>query len=61
MLDFELLKKSNIKADKIDLNKSFANFNSNTCNLIIELYLKKVESVNCPICDSKNFFIRSTR
>ncbi len=41
MLDFELLKKSNIKGDTIDLNKSFTSFNSNTCNLIIELYLKK--------------------
>lgn len=61
MLDFELLKKSNIKADKIDLNKSFASFNSNTCNLIIELFLKKEESVNCPICDSKNIFIRGSR
>lgn len=55
MLDFELLKKSNIKADSIDLNKSFASFNSNTCNL----YLKKKESVNCPICDSKNIFIKA--
>lgn len=61
MLDFELLKKSNIKADKIDLNKSFASFNSNTCNLIIELYLKKEESVKCPVCDSFNVHIKGSR
>ena len=57
MLDFELLKKSNIKADKIDLNKSFASFNYNTCNLIVELFLKKEESVNFPIYDSSNVHI----
>lgn len=61
MLDFELLKKSNIKADKIDLNKSFASFNSNTCNLIIELFLKKEESVKCPVCDSSNVHIKGSR
>lgn len=61
MLDFELLKKSNIKADTIDLNKSFASYNSNTYNLIIELFLKKEERVNCPIFDSKNILIRGSR
>ncbi len=61
MLDFELLKKSNIKVDKIDLEKSFASFNSNTCNLIIELYLKKEESVKCPLCDSNKIHIKGSR
>ena len=61
MLDFELLKKSNIKADKIDLNKSFTRFNSNNCNLIIELFLKKEESVKCSVCDSSNVHIKGSR
>ncbi len=61
MLDFELLKKSNIKAETIDLEKSFASFNSNTCNLIIELFLKKEESVKCPVCDSSNVHIKGSR
>lgn len=61
MLDFELLKKSNIKADNIDLERSFASFNSNTCNLIIELYLKKEESVKCPVCDSDKIHIKGSR
>ncbi len=61
MLDFELLKKSNVKADNVDLDNSFISFNSNTCNLIIELYLKKEKSVKCPVCESKNIIIRGSR
>ena len=42
MLDFEISKKLNIKAEKIDLDKSYYSFNPNTCYLTIELYLKKM-------------------
>lgn len=42
MLDFEISKKLNIKAYKIDLDKSYYSFNPNTCYLTIELYLKKM-------------------
>lgn len=35
MLDFEISKKLNIKAEKIDLDKSYYSFNPNTCYLTI--------------------------
>lgn len=61
MLDYEMSKKLNIKAERIDLEKSYFSFNSNTCNLIIELYLKKDVDVICPICSSKEILVRGSK
>jgi hypothetical protein len=57
MLDYEISKKLNIKAEKIDLDKSYYSFNPNTCYLNIELYLIKDVDIICPICSSKEILI----
>ena len=61
MLDFEISKKLNIKAEKIDLDKSYYSFNPNTCYLTIELYLKKDVDIICPICGSREILIRGSK
>ena len=61
MLDYEILKKLNITAEKIDLEKSYFSFNSNTCYLTIELYLKKDADLICQICSSKEILVRGSK
>ena len=61
MLDFEISKKLNIKAEKIDLDKSYYSFNPNTCYLTIELYLKKDVDIICPICGSREILVRGSK
>ncbi len=41
MLSIELFKKLNIVVSNIDLDKSYSDFDFDTLNLIIELFLKK--------------------
>ena len=57
MLEFDVLKRLGIENDssKIDCEKSFSYFDSNTNNLITELYLKK-DYFRCEVCNSQ--FIR---
>lgn len=62
MLDYEMSKKLNINAERIDLEKSYFSFNSNTCNLTIELLYKKDVEIICPIFYhffGKTFFFRN--
>ncbi len=61
MLDFEISKKLNIKAEKIDLDKSYYSFNPNTCYLTIELYLKKDVDIICPICGLREILVRGSK
>ena len=61
MLDYEISKKLNINAEILDLDKSYYSFNTNTCYLTIELYLKKDINIICPICGSKEILIRGSK
>lgn len=61
MLEFDFLKRLGIENDssKIDCEKSFSYFDSNTNNLIIELYLKK-DYFRCEVCNSQFIRIQKT-
>ena len=61
MLDYEISKKLNVNAEILDLDKSYYSFNTNTCYLTIELYLKKDINIICPICGSKEILIRGSK
>lgn len=61
MLSIELFQKTNIETKNIDLNKSYASFDTNTNNLIIELYLKKDDKIKCEYCCSSDVKIRGSK
>ncbi len=54
MISIELFKKLNIEVSNIDLEKSYSDFDSDTLNLTIELFLKKDDNfsftgMKCPL------------
>ena len=59
MLSIELFKKLNIETSNIDIDKSYARFDTNTLNLIIELYLKKDTVLVRDSCHSSDIFIKA--
>ena len=61
MLSIELFKKLNIETSNIDIDKSYARFDTNTLNLIIELYLKKDTVLVCDSCHSSDIFIKGPK
>lgn len=61
MLSIELFKKLNIETSNIDIDKSYARFDTNTLNLIIELYLKKDTVLVCDSCHSSDIFIKGSK
>lgn len=61
MLDNIIVKKLGVITDKIDLEKSYISYDSNTNYNIIEMYLKKEDKIICPICGSTNIITRGTK
>ena len=61
ILDNIIVKKLGIITDKIDLEKSYISYDSNTNYNIIEMYLKKEDEIICPIFGSTNIIIRGTK
>ena len=61
MLSIELFKKLNIEVSNIDLDKSYSDFDFDTLNLIIELFLKKDDNFKCESCYSSNVVVRSSK
>lgn len=61
MLSIELFKKLNIEVSNIDLDKSYSDFDFDTLNLIIELFLKKDDNFKCESCYSPNVVVRSSK
>ena len=61
MLNIELFQKMKIETKGIDLEKSYAFFDTSTLNLIIELYLKKDDNFKCEYCHSNDLSIRGSK
>ena len=61
MLSIEIFKKLNIETSNIDVDKSYSDFDIDTLNLIIDLYLKKDDNFNCAFCNSSNFTVRGSK
>ena len=52
---------SNIDTSYIDFDKSYMNYDSNTNNLIIEIYLKKDDKVFCDKCGTDSVVVYSSK
>lgn len=61
MLNVEIFNMSNIDTTHIDFDKSYMMFDSNTNNIIIELFLKKDDTISCDRCSSVNVKIYSSK
>jgi transposase len=61
MLNVEIFNMSNIDTSYIDFDKSYMNYDSNTNNLIIEIYLKKDDKVFCDKCGTDSVVVYSSK
>ena len=61
MLDNIIVKKLGIITNVIDLEKSYMSYDSTTCYNIIEMYLKKEDSLYCDVCGSNEIITRGTK
>lgn len=50
-----------IDTSNIDYDKSYTSFDTNTNNIIIEIYLKKDDNSTCDCCNSKNISINGSK
>lgn len=61
MIDDTIILKMGIRKEIIDCDKSYMSFDVSSNYNIIELYLKKDNSIICPLCNSSNSIVRSTK
>lgn len=61
MLNTEIFDMTGIETSKIDFDKSYTSFDTDTNNIIIEIYLKKDDNIICDYCNSKNLIINGSK
>ena len=61
MLNIEIFNMTGIDTTNIDFDKSYTSFDTNTHNIIIEIYLKKDNNIKCDQCSSNNVVVNGSK
>ncbi len=61
MLNIEIFNMTGIDTTNIDFDKSYTSFDTNTHNIIIEIYLKKDNNIKCDQCSSNNVVFNGSK